>query len=71
MRNGEYIVRATWDDKARVWQATSDDVPGLATEAETFGDLRAQLFEMVPSLLRKRPEDVALSIIADRFIRTA
>lgn len=30
-----YYVHAAWDDEARVWVASSEDVPGLATEAET------------------------------------
>lgn len=29
------VVRAEWDDEAKVWVATSDDVPGLATEADS------------------------------------
>jgi len=28
-----YVIRATWDDDARVWVAVSDDVPGLVAEA--------------------------------------
>jgi hypothetical protein len=28
------FVRAEWDEVARVWVATSDDVPGLATKKE-------------------------------------
>ena len=29
------FVRATWDDEAQVWVATSHDLDGLAVEAET------------------------------------
>jgi hypothetical protein len=29
------LVTAEWDEEAKVWVATSDDVPGLATEAES------------------------------------
>jgi predicted RNase H-like HicB family nuclease len=42
MRNGTYVVKAIWDDEARVWVATSDDVPGLATEAESIDVLLTQ-----------------------------
>ena len=28
------FVRAEWDNETRVWVASSDDVPGLATEEE-------------------------------------
>ena len=45
------FIRAEWDDEADVWVATSDDVPGLATEAETIEALSAKLQTMVPELL--------------------
>ena len=32
------------DDEAKVWVATSDDVPGLATEAETMQELSTNHF---------------------------
>jgi predicted RNase H-like HicB family nuclease len=45
------FVRAEWDDEARVWVATSDDVPGLATEGETVEGLIEKLKVMIPELL--------------------
>jgi predicted RNase H-like HicB family nuclease len=39
------------DDEAKVWVATSDDVPGLATEAETMQELSKKLEVMIPELL--------------------
>jgi len=45
------FVRAEWDDDACVWVATSDDVPGLATEAKTVEGLMAKLEIMLPELL--------------------
>ena len=45
------FVRAEWDDEAEVWVATSDDVPGLATEAETAELLLAKLHVLIPELL--------------------
>ena len=47
----ELIVNAVWDDEAKVWVATSDDVPGLVTEAPTQGDLVKKLKILVPELL--------------------
>jgi len=47
----EYIVEAFWDDEAKVWVATSDDVPGLATEAETVELLIGKLRVMIPELM--------------------
>ena len=45
------VIRAFWDDDARVWVATSDDVPGLATEADTLDALVNKLQVMIPELL--------------------
>jgi predicted RNase H-like HicB family nuclease len=47
----ERIVNAKWDDKAGVWVATSDDVPGLVTESKTFEALLKKLRMMVPELM--------------------
>lgn len=46
-----FFIRAEWDEEARVWVATSDDVPGLATEGETFEGLIEKLKIMIPELL--------------------
>lgn len=45
------VVTAAWDDEAKVWVATSDDVPGLATEASSFEALIEKLKRMIPELL--------------------
>ena len=50
--NKAVSVRALWDDEAKVWVATSDDVPGLATEAPTLEELSKKLQVIVPELLR-------------------
>ena len=47
-----YYVHATWDEEARVWVASSDDVPGLATEAETTEALIDKLKILIPALLQ-------------------
>lgn len=46
-----YRIQADWDPEARVWVATSDDVPGLATEAPTVEALAEKLRILVPELL--------------------
>lgn len=46
-----YHIQADWDPEAGVWVATSDDVPGLATEAETIEALTEKLHTMIPELL--------------------
>ena len=46
-----YKVEAFWDAEAAVWVATSLDVPGLATEAETIEALIQKLRDMIPELV--------------------
>lgn len=53
-------INAFWDDEAKVWVATSEDVLGLATESETLEALSQKLRVMVPDLLQLNqviPED--------------
>jgi hypothetical protein len=45
------FIRAEWDESAKVWVASSDDVPGLATEEETLEGLVGKLKVMIPELL--------------------
>jgi len=49
--NKVLLVRADWDPEVNLWVADSDDVPGLATEAETVERLIAKLEVMIPELL--------------------
>lgn len=44
-------VHAEWDAEAGVWVATSNDVPGLATEAVTVEALVVKLETIIPELL--------------------
>jgi predicted RNase H-like HicB family nuclease len=46
-----YHVEAHWDPEAAVWVATSDDVPGLATESSTIEGLAEKLRVLIPELL--------------------
>jgi len=46
-----YHVNAEWDEEARVWVASSEDVPGLATGADTLEGLIEKLKVVVPELL--------------------
>jgi predicted RNase H-like HicB family nuclease len=67
MEPNTYHVLADWDPEANVWVATSDDVPGLATEAETIEGLTTRLRTMIPELLEANgllPENVASHRIA-------
>lgn len=51
MMQKQLVVRAFWDDQASVWVATSDDVPGLATEAASMDLLVQKLKVMIPELV--------------------
>jgi Domain of unknown function (DUF1902) len=51
MESAVYQVDAFWDEDTAVWVATSEDVPGLATEATTIELLSQKLRDMVPDLL--------------------
>jgi hypothetical protein len=51
MHRTAFAVVAQWDAEAQVWVATSDDVPGLVTEADTLDALGKKLAVMVPELL--------------------
>lgn len=46
-----FIVHAIWDEEAQVWVATSEDVPGLVTEADTCEKLHNKLKVLIPELL--------------------
>jgi predicted RNase H-like HicB family nuclease len=46
-----YHVTAEWDAEGRVWIASSEEVPGLATGADTFQTLVEKLKVAVPELL--------------------
>ncbi len=46
-----FKVEAFWDSDAQVWFATSDDVPGLVTEASTIEVLTQKLREIIPELI--------------------
>jgi predicted RNase H-like HicB family nuclease len=66
-----YFVRAEWDDEAKVWVATSDDVPGLVTEAETMEELSKKLEVMIPELLTENGDldagEISYEVLARKF----
>ncbi len=53
MQRSMIVVRALWDAEAEVWVATSEDLPGLVTEADTPQALMAKLHTMIPDLLEE------------------
>ncbi len=62
MQGKPYFVRAEWDEEAQVWVATSDDVPGLVTEADTAEGLLAKLRVLIPELLEANGQAITDSV---------
>lgn len=46
-----YNVKLTWDNEASVWVATSDDVPGLVLESNSYDALIEKVKVAIPELL--------------------
>jgi hypothetical protein len=47
------VIHADWDADASVWVATTQDIRGLVTEADTIEALRAKLPGMIVDLLEE------------------
>lgn len=71
MRLKPLFIRAEWDEEASVWVATSDDVPGLATEEEKLEALIEKLKIMIPELLEANgtamEHEVSFEVLTRRF----
>ena len=69
--NKPYYVHAQWDEEAKVWVASSDDVPGLATEADTTEALVQKLKTLIPELLELNGQapikPIAFELLTRRF----
>lgn len=69
MNKKPFFIRAEWDPDASVWVATSDDVPGLATEEQTLEGLIEKLKEMIPELLEANGENIEEEMLFEVFTR--
>jgi Domain of unknown function (DUF1902) len=49
--NRNITINARWDDEAGVWLATSNDVPGLVVEADTWPAMIEEVRLVLPDLL--------------------
>ena len=47
----KFLVVAQWDEEAKMWVATSDDIPGLVTEANNIDDLIKRVIAVSPELI--------------------
>ena len=46
-----FFIRAEWDNDAGIWSATSVDILGLATEADSIDNLFNKLSSMIPEFM--------------------
>jgi hypothetical protein len=49
--NHDIGIQARWDGDASVWIATSNDVPGLVVEADTWPQMIEEVRLVLPELL--------------------
>lgn len=74
MRHSSIIVRASWDDEASVWVASSTDIDGLAVEAATIEALEPKVLAALSDLIELNgiesdlPE-IPVHIMTDQLIR--
>ena len=71
MQTKPFFIRVEWDEEAQVWVATSDDVPGLATEEETIEVLITKLKSLIPELLEANKvhykDEIPFEMLTRRF----
>jgi predicted RNase H-like HicB family nuclease len=71
MKTKPFFIRAEWDEEAKVWVATSDDVPGLVTEEDTLEALIEKLKIIIPELLEANGlpigREVPFEVMTRRF----
>ncbi len=46
-----YNIQLEWDDEAKVWMATSDDIPGLILEDESADKLIQRVMLAAPEII--------------------
>ena len=74
MKHVSIIVRADWDEEAAVWVASSNDVEGLAVEADTLEALEPKVVAAITDLLELNgftsdlPE-IPIHIMAEQLVR--
>jgi hypothetical protein len=73
------IVRATWDEEAEVWVATSKDIDGLAIEAPTLEALEPKVLAALSDLIElielngidSDLAEIPVHIMAEQLLRVA
>lgn len=62
------IVKAEWDHQAKVWTATSDDVPGLVAESSSMEKLRPKVLLMIEELVELNKLSFGVGDIPVHFV---
>ena len=72
--NRSITIDARWDGEASVWIATSNDVPGLVVEADTWPAMIEEVRLVLPELLElsgKRSDNLSLTFRAEEHLEVA
>lgn len=74
MKHLSIFVRAEWDEVAMVWVATSNDIAGLAVEAQTMEELSRKVTDAISDLIEMNGVDsdlaeIPVHIIAEQLSR--
>lgn len=72
--NRDIMIAARWDPEARVWIATSEDVPGLVVEADSWPAMIEETKLVLPDLLvlsGERGDNLSLTFRAEEHLDLA
>jgi hypothetical protein len=74
MKHVSIIVRAEWDEEAAVWVASSNDIEGLAVEADTLEALEPKVVAAITDLLElngftSNLPEIPIHIMAEQLVR--
>ena len=68
-----YNVKLTWDGEASMWVATSDDVPGLVLESNSYDALIEKVKVAIPELLELNSKNplATIKFVSERLEEVA
>lgn len=68
------MIKARWDSEPAVWIATSEDIPGLVVEADTWPSMIQEVRFVLPDLLElagQSHEKLSLTFKAEEHLDLA
>ncbi|MCS6759791.1 MAG: DUF1902 domain-containing protein, partial [Candidatus Devosia euplotis] len=74
MKHSSIVVRAQWDNEAKVWVASSSDIEGLSVEDETIEALNEKVLGAIADLIELNGIDsdlveIPVNLLAEQFSR--